>query len=81
VRQVRAQVVPSHVVVPLGSVAQGVQLVPHDVIALSDWQVPEQRWFPVLQTQACAAMSQVSFDPHWVSNAQPALQRPLERSQ
>ena len=31
--------------------------------------------------QACVVISQVSFAPHWVSSAQPGLQRPVARSQ
>jgi hypothetical protein len=44
-------------------------------------QIPPQRLNPVLHTQACVAMSQVSSAPHCVSSAQPGLHCPFARSQ
>jgi hypothetical protein len=79
--QVSVQLVPSHPVVPLGSTGQAVQSAPQVATALLEEQTPEQRWKPVWQAHACEVMSQVSFAPHWVSNAQPALHTPVERSQ
>lgn len=43
--------------------------------------VPPQRLNPVLHTQACVAMSQVSLATHWLSSAQPGLHCPFARSQ
>ena len=78
---VRPQVLPLQVATPFGSVAHGVQLAPQLATELLSRQTPEQRWVFVLQTQAWVVMSQVSFVLHWVSNAQPGLQRPVARSQ
>jgi hypothetical protein len=78
---VSPQVVPLHVATPLGSVAHGVQLAPQLATELLSRQTPEQRWVLALQTQAWVVTSQVSLVLHWVSNAQPGLQRPLARSQ
>jgi hypothetical protein len=81
VLQVSVQLVPLQAVAPLGSVGQAVQLAPQVATALSDEQTPEQRWKPILQAHEWELTSQVSFAAHWVSNAQPALHRPVPRSQ
>jgi hypothetical protein len=81
VLQVSVQLVPLHAVTPLGSVGQAVQLAPQVATALSELHTPEQRWKLVLQVHAWEVTSQVSFAPHCVSNAQPALHTPVERSQ
>jgi hypothetical protein len=79
--QVTPQVVPLQVATPLGSVGQGVQLVPQPATELFDRQTPAHRWSFVWQAQSWVATSQASFVLHWLSNPQPGLQTPLARSQ
>ena len=81
VEQVMAQLVPSQVLAPLGSVGHGVHLAPQLVSKLFDTQAPEQRWVPALHWQLWVAMSQVPGWGHWGSAAQPTLHWPFPRSQ
>jgi hypothetical protein len=79
--QARLQLAPSHDAWPEGSVGQGTQLLPQVASVRPSTHAPEQRWNGAAHAQAWVATLQVSFGAHCVSNAQPAWQRPVVRSQ